>query len=257
MLTAVLQIGVALLSGAFAALALAVARRSAPPLSPRAPHAAWSLAGAAFGVMSLHSLATSSAAAWAVASGPGSAAWAAVVRWRPVGNYQRGFLVLGLGGALLLLAGGFWREPARRPWAAWAAGLLCLAGGTLAWALEPAPAPGREMLVITVVEGCMVVVMVAALLVAAARDTADRLLWAALAAFTVRSALDASLLAMAGALGPAAPAPLSPRAGLLLWAAVYAGMTGLAAWRLRAARRGTHVPALLEPLWPRRLPAVR
>jgi hypothetical protein len=219
------RLALPLLTLAFAALSLGVARRTPPPLAAEAHRAAWRLTGAAFAVCGAHALAAA------------LASWAGVSL--PDGDAVRAPLLLVYGVALLRVV---WRPGAGWGTAAWLAPAAALLPGTTApwWRGWLPLAPATMAVAAGVAQAAAVVLLLAVLLAALLRDAVDQLLWVAVALFALRTAAGAGL--------PPLRAPA-------LSAAVLAAMVALAARRLALARRGARVPPLLEPLWPRMRPA--
>src|SRR4051794_7264457 len=108
-----LQCVATLLLLAIAILAQAVARES----RGADPHhrAAWRLTGLTWVVCSAHRIAANAYQGAALGGGSGSPAWSSYLRWRPVFNHSRTFLMLGAAAAFVVLA--LWRgPPGRRFW---------------------------------------------------------------------------------------------------------------------------------------------
>lgn len=222
-------------------LALLVARQiprdGSRPLSP------WRLVGIAFCVSAACGVVQSVGAAWAVAAGPSSAPYELYLRIAPAANHSRAFLAITLGAVLALLP---WvmRLRARETHLL----VLLLVGMSLgAWA-GWAEGPLTRAHTAAIARNDMVEmwVMLSAVLVGLVFRSLDRLLWVFLLLYALRQSWNAIWFSAFGWAAPAGWVPSQATyeiAGIAAWMA----MCLLAYHRLRLARRGIPVPALLEP----------
>lgn len=241
MTTLVLQASVALLRIVFCLLALLIARRMAG--DPR-HRGAWLITGVVLGVYSLNNLVQVTFATVAYLVGPEHRLYEMYMGFAPVGNHSRTLLVFVLYGALVWLA-------LRGPLTAvrWgvvlgAALLAMLAGALLGWSEGPLDI-ARHFPATAMLDIIGFVALGTVLLLLMVRDTVDRFLWFSLATYGFTSIIGVLYLsAMAWFYTPGSWTP--PNWQIQLWRAVLAlVMVGLAARRLRLARRGKPVRGLL------------
>jgi hypothetical protein len=208
--------------------------------------AAWRLTGAGFLVHALDLAVQHAFGGAALAAGRRSTTMAAYLRWDPVFNHSRTFLLYGLLLGLVLLAV-YRREPDRRFWRAGAA--LLVAGFAAGSALGLAEGPFSEAGHYTAVALWDVVellLLMATLFVLLLTSRADRALWALLSAYGISLALGVftfTLLTQWGVKNAWHPAPWTVQAERMVF---HLLMVLAAAWRIRAGRRGRSVPAMLE-----------
>ncbi|MFL5382125.1 MAG: hypothetical protein ACJ8GN_06390 [Longimicrobiaceae bacterium] len=215
--------------------------------TPNAHHrAAWRLTGAGFLVHALDMLAQNLFGGAAMAAGNASATMQAYLRWLPVFNHGRTFLLYGLLLGLLLLAV-YRHEPDRRFWRASAA--LLVAGFVAGSGLGLAEGPFRIAGHFTAVAEWDVVellLLMSALFVLLLTSRADRALWALLSAYGVGLALgvfSSALFTMIGVADNWHPAPWTLQAERMVF---HLLMVLAALWRVRTGRRGRSLPAMLE-----------
>jgi hypothetical protein len=208
--------------------------------------AAWRLAGVSFTVHAVHLLLQHLFGGVAISAGARSATMAAYLRWTPVFDHGRTFLLYGLFLGLVLLAV-YRREPDRRFWrvtAALVAGGLT-AGSALGLA-EGSFSIGGHFFAVAMWDIAELLLLMAALFALLLTSRADRALWALLSAYgigTVLGAFSFAALTQYGILGSWHPAPWTLQAERLVF---HALMVLAAAWRVRAGRRGRPVPGMLE-----------
>jgi hypothetical protein len=249
-LTLVLQCFNALFAGVFAVIAFAIARRL--PRSAGVFKAVWLLTSVTFGlyggIMVLHS----AMAVAAFTGGPGSAVYQAFLTVSPMANHSRTFLCWPFYIALGIVA--VRRSLDRR--GVVAAILAVVAGGALgaaygAWegditALVHFPTTA-------VIDTVGFIVLGSLLILALAKDTLDRHLWAILALHGLRSAIAALfLVAMTWSQLSAewSPAPWHLAATRLVFAVL---IVGIAMHRLGEAHRGKTGRSLGASLHPGRV----
>lgn len=252
MLTAILQVAVAVITLAFAGVALAVRRGGGHATEER--RAAWLLVGAAFLLAGANNLVANSVALWGVWAGDGTLAMEAALRGRVVGNSGRALMMLGFAAGLAH------RLAARRPLDVSSPGralrplLLWMLAGTLLGALEAArplaelerAEAGRHYQLIAVIGAAAVLLLLVALWLAVTRDRMDWLLWTALLVYTVREVVSVSLLSVFAWLNVPRVWMPSYRSFQELALGAYLVMVACAAWRLRLGRRRASVPSLFE-----------
>jgi len=244
-LVLVLQVATAVLAVAFAVVALRAARAVAPGGQPQ-HHQAWLVTGLAFAVAGATSLVQNTAAVWAFRAGSGSLPWNLFLEWAPRGNYGRICLKIAFALILALLprmAGMSARRVAVTSCATFAA-MLAL-GGAMGAAEGPLRAaihfPSYAML-----ELGELIALLVALFVGVMTSSVDRWLWAALAVYSFRQALNVltwAALAWYGVPGAWSP---DPRVMHAIGVAGYLAMIAIAAHRLRLARRGVRVPGMMD-----------
>ena len=241
MVTLVLQCLVGVLALVFGVLAVRVAR-SQNDGSPW-QRLNWTTVGAAFAMGGISNSLYNVAAVWAFMSGPSSIAWASYLRWSPAGNYAGALTKIAMAVVLLaisLRASG-WRQRhiAGTLLAAYGAGSL------LGW-MEGSHEESVHYTNLAAFDMIEAVVLLGALFVGLVRNSIDRLLWICVGLYAFRQVLNVLFLsAMSWIRVPGAWAPQPVH--LQIFAMVgYLLMAVIAAHRLRLARRGVHVPGLLE-----------
>lgn len=244
MRTLVLQTISSLLPLAFGLLALAVVRaeRGGPPRHARG----WRLTALTFIALGTSSTLQASWAVRAYLSGPGTEVYTTYLRWAPAGNVSRYFLMIAFGGALVWLSLERKGEPrlgALHP-ALLAAALVL--GGWIGWWQGPLDSLHRHAALMASLDMVEMLSLIAALLVSLSTAAVERLLWGALAAYTLREPFNVGILS-AMAHPPAEGVRVHPSHLLHLVAIlVYAVMIAIAARRLVLARQGAEVPAILD-----------
>jgi len=252
MVTLFLQYLVGFLALAFGVLALKVgaSARGFPDLQQRA----WILTGLAFTLGGLDKVLVDSWAVAAFFSGKGTPVYDSYLVAATVGNHSRIVLKLSYGVILACFAA-FRGVPARRFYAL-AFGVFALsllAGGMLGW-MEGRLEPGRHFPLIASSETVEMMVLLAALFVALLNSAVDRLLWASIAVYAVRQALNAIWWSAMTWFGTGSTWVPSSRWLMVQACVAYTIMLVLAVRCLQAARRGGRVPALLEPFVGREVP---
>lgn len=239
----------------FGVLALRVWRRAGPVRRDRSAQA-WGVTAAYFLVNGVYSTGHAVLAAVGLAMGRESALLKWVGTWAIAANLARGAMSVVFATILLLLLVLRRREVFR---AAQLAPVLVAATGIAATVVvQQVPVLrtmywlGTGMALLSMVTA---VVMMGALLAAVLNDGMDQLLWLALALYALKETVSVSLFAIIAWWSLAA----HPEAWRYFYwgaAALAAGMSALAARRLRLAGEGRHVPALFERLYTlRRSPA--
>jgi hypothetical protein len=245
MLTALLQLLVAVLIVAFAAVALAVGRRAATSAPSR--RAAWTVAGAAFLFHGANMMAQAAFAVTALVAGPGEPAYRAYMAVAPAMNHSRTVALLAFFGTLLALP----YVAERTRWfvpAAVAAVLLGAAAGAAGGVLDGRLGERSHYLSLVSLDSVELVFVLGVLFLLLVRDAVDRLLWLALAVYALSLALNILFVSPVGLralVGGWAPPGWSMQA---YRAVLRTAMLAIALRRWSAARRGTDVPALFEPL---------
>jgi hypothetical protein len=209
----------------------------------------WGLVGAAFILSGVNETIQSIWAYFAYAAGPGSALWDGFLRWAPAANQSRSGLELGMYAALILL---LVRPPARFP--ASRVGLLAsgvvVAGmslGALLGYFEPTADAPMHLTMVAMVNMGVAAGALAVLIISLLVQSLDRYLWVIIAIHALKSVLNVLWLnALVWLYTPEAWAP-NPLQLLMIAAAIGAMMVAVAINRLRLARRGVYVRALLEP----------
>jgi len=242
-LTFILQVVNGALLLVSAVLGLLVARAATGNPFHRA---AWRLTSTGFTVHALHLLVQHAFGGAALRAGPRSTTMAEYLRWTPVFDHGRTFLLCGLMLGLVLL--GFYRgEPDRRFWRA--AAVLLAAGFAAGTALGLAEGPFSMLGHFTAVAMWDVpelLLLMAALFVLLLTSRADRALWALLSAYGTGLALGVFSLTLLAQIGLGTvwhPAAWTLQAERIVFSLL---MVLAALWRLHAGRRGRTVPAMLE-----------
>jgi len=182
----------------------------------------------------------------AIVAGPRSATMAAYLRWSPVFDHGRTFLLCGLLLGLLLLAA-YRREPDRRFWRAGASLLaIGLAAGTALGLAEGPFSIWGHFAAVAVWDVAEMLLLMATLFTFLLTSRADRALWGLLSAYGTSLALGVfsfSLLTQFGVLNSWNPPPWSLQLQRMVFHLI---MVAIAAWRVSAGRRGINVPGMLE-----------
>jgi len=226
---------------ATALLCVRVGRRVVPGY-----HAAgWRLAGAAFLVHALSLVVQNTFGGMALAAGSASPVSEAYLRWDPVLNHGRTFLLVGMLLALLLLAV-YRRQPDQQYWRI-SAGLLAagLAAGTLIGVFEGRFTEAGHYFAVAIWDGVELLLLMVALFAHLLTSRIDRALWTLLTAYGSTLALGVFWFALLTRLGtPGWTPPLWT--AQLPRLACHLVMLAAAWWRLRAALRGRRVPGMME-----------
>lgn len=239
MLTLTLQCVSALLLLAFGGVALSISRWIGVLTPDR--RAGWLVTGLGFALLGVSAAAQNAVAVAAFASGEGTAAYDAYLRWAPALNHSRVFAGTALA---LVLAATAWsgRLPARRFRTATAAGVLAamLLGGVAGW-MEGGFEMQRHGAATAVGYTIEMLAFATVLLASASRGTFDLFLFAALMLYALKIAVGVPLwsgMSLAEAVAGPAPAPWLLQVQSVLFGAV---MLAVAALRLALLRRGVRV----------------
>jgi hypothetical protein len=232
----------------FGVLALRVWRRAGPVRRDLVTQA-WGVTAAYFLVNNVYSVGHSLLAALGLAMGRDSALLRWVGGWAIAANLARGVMGVVFAVILLLLL------VLRRRWVfrvAQLAPLVLVVTGIAATAVAQRIPVLHSMYWLgaglALLSMATAVVMMGALLAAVLNDGMDQLLWLALALYALKETVSVSLFAIIAWWSLAA----HPEAWRYFYwgaAALAAGMSALAARRLRLAGEGRHVPALFERLY--------
>lgn len=244
MIVVALQLATAVLAVAFAFLALRVTRATAA--GDPSHHRAWLVTALAFAMAGATSVVQNTAAAWAFRAGAGSVPWNLFLEWAPRGNYGRICLKISFAVLLALLprmAG----VPTRRvAWISAATFVLMLAAGGVMGMMEGSLKEVTHYPAYAMLQLGEMVALLVALFVGLVASSVDRWLWAALAVYGFRQALNVltwTALAWHGVPGAWAP---DPKVLHLFGIAGYLAMAAIALHRLRLARRGVRVPGMMD-----------
>ncbi|MGH7458911.1 MAG: hypothetical protein ACREKN_07515 [Longimicrobiaceae bacterium] len=244
MATLTLQLAVALLVLGFSALAWRAGARATGGEPPRRD--AWRLAGVAYMVSGLLSLAQSVLAVPAFFYGEGSPLWNFFLLVSPIGNHARSGLQLAFTIFLLWVAlrsGGLNRRDWNRAGAILLLGLLLGVGVGVA---EGSWNPARHYLTGAAADGLLVLGLVAVLMAGFFRGTLDQIFWTVFTVHMVYLALKSLVFAASAWLavpGMWSPSPIVTQLSATI---TWAVMCALAGYRLHLARRGAYVPAPFE-----------
>ncbi|HEU0016448.1 MAG TPA: hypothetical protein VFQ45_22400 [Longimicrobium sp.] len=250
-LTMGLQIAVSAAFFGFALCALGVFRRTEGGVP--AHRAAWGLMAGAFLVHASDKLAMESFGTLAMARGNDSAVMEAYVLWYPLFNHSRTFMLLAVWGLLLFIA----LRPGTRFDAAFyrRAGVLLGAGllvGVLAGLGENGAIAREHFSKVAQWDVVELLLLLSALFAALLTSAVDRMLWFCLAVYAFSLSLNTLWFAAFAALRDL-PDTWSPKPWVVQ--GYRLALTVVMAWfawqRLRQARRGARVPALLEGPQPR------
>jgi hypothetical protein len=239
------QLAMSLAALAFAGTALLVGRASVDR-APRFAYA-WTFTGCAFLVQHSISLFHHVFALVAFLLGRESAAWAAVVRWTPLLNHSRSFLLTAFAVVLALVLhrfrGGSDRPPLRGPLAAVVGGIVV--GAVVGWQ-EPEFTRATHYSAVAVFDVVEMLAFMGLLIVGITSGRMDRSLWSALAfnAFiTALSVLLFAAIARFDVAGEWSPKPLTIQGSK---AALGLVLLGIAVSHLRSLRRGDPVRGLID-----------
>lgn len=245
MLTLVLQNVVTLLVGIFALAAAGVYRRIGPRGGER--RIPWLITALAFGMEAVNKGIQGAFGAWAYFAGPESAVWGRFLFWNPIFNHSRTFLLLAYCALLFQMAVRRTPIPDRYPRLASGALLAGMAAGALLGWAEKGFDELRHYSAVARWDVVAMLVLLVALVAAVLGTRVDRVLWAALGVYAFSLALNVLWFAAFSRVGM--PGQWAPRPWeIQLYRVVLFGLMALLALhRLRLARRGTRVPALVEP----------
>lgn len=243
MITVILQLLLAIGALAFGVASLRVA------LTVRAdPHfqaAAWGLTGTAFTLAGITGVIQTTWAAVAFFSDVDSAVYRAYLNISPIGNHARAFLIIAF--AFVLLALVLRRTaPTVTFWvtAGLALGAGLSAGAFLGWR-EGTMNYGSHFTSVAFLNAVLIWVLLGALFRALFTTMVDRLLWGALASYSIYQVFGVvwtTAVVMRDVPGAWTP---PPRILYLLGLGFYVGMLVQAHRRLKLARQGVSVPNLL------------
>jgi hypothetical protein len=240
-LTLILQTASAVGAVPIGILSMMIGRRST---GARIHRQAWLLVGWTFlvlgGIGSLQAVLS----IWAASAGTGAAIWSQYLVWAPGMNYARGLITPAFAVGLILLAlpRGERRLRAYLPFAFGVAVALGLVVGHLEGPLGATNHFSRQ----AVLTAGTVIVLFAALLLAAATDAVDRLLWLAVTIFTIKQALSVSLLSILAWM--AFDSAIRPVTFYAMHATALGLVLLLVLRRYQLARQHREVPALFEPV---------
>lgn len=233
----------------FGVLSLAIARRSRLRGSRRE---GWLLTGWCFVMVGSVGIVQAVTSNLAVAAGSESAVWRHYLAWGSGANYARLFPTAGLAAGLIALS--LWRD--RRTLlsmtiAAMAATVVM--GFAVGWAEGPLGS-SNHIVHLAVATAATVLLLLGALLLAAATDVIDQLLWLALATYTLKQALSVSLFSILAwmAFSP----EIRPMALYVIHVAGWVFVLLFALRRYHAAMHQREVPALFERVDSLRKPRV-
>lgn len=239
------QLVMSLAALAFGCTALLIGRASAGRANRFAY--AWTFTGCAILLQHAISLFHHVFALVAFLQGPESAAWAAVVRWNPILNHSRSFLLTAFALVLALVLyrfrGSSDQPPRRVPLAALAAGMVL--GGVVGWQ-EPAFTRATHYSAVAVYDVVEMLAFMGLLIVGIISGRMDRWLWSALALNAFTTALSVLLFAAIArfdVVGEWSPSPLTIQG---LKAALGLVILGIALQHLRGLRRGDPVRGLID-----------
>ncbi len=257
MLPILQQLLIVTLTLAFGVLAVTTWRESRTS-TRAAPGAAWAVTGGYFSVIGAYSMVQAVLMASARQAGPGTPVYAVAIGWGPAANMGRAVAAL-VFAALLALAVVRSSVLPRGPGPlriTVAAVSATAAAATLGAKWLHDGSIHQHASALAVLSTLLAVSLMGVLLAALVRDTLDRILWIALAAYALKEVLNVSLLSIL-AWWSLAPKPLTSLR-IFYWLAIVVtlGMCLLAMRRLALARAGRPVPALFERTRPARPPAI-
>ncbi|HEX6367729.1 MAG TPA: hypothetical protein VF006_02275 [Longimicrobium sp.] len=246
MLTLVLQNAVTALIWVFALSSVGVYRNVSGHAERERP-IAWLVTAIAFGAHALNKTVQSAMGIRAFAAGEGTQAWETFMFWNPIFNHSRTFLLLAYCGVLCHLS--MRRAPLsprylRVTGALLAAGMA--AGAVLGWA-EHGFTELRHYSAVARWDVVEMLVLLGTLFAGMLGTRIDRVLWGLLGVYAFSLALNVlwfAAFSRTGMPGQWAPRPWEIQVYRVI---LFGLMAVLALYRLRQARRGIFVPALLEP----------
>lgn len=224
-------------------LAIRVAREGG--IAPQSQRMTWFVVGAAFSLSAIDGLAQSAAGGWALLAGPGTPVFEQYLRLAPAANHSRTFLGIGMGLLLTLLAGFRSAGGVGRGAVLALLGLSMIAGAAVGFHEGPLSA-SRHAEAAARFDMIETWAILLALLLSLLSYSLDRVLWFALFIHAVRqswNALWSSAFAWADVPGAWVPSAVGTH---MIAIGAWSLMAALAYHRLRLARRGIPVPALLE-----------
>lgn len=245
MTTLFFQCAVALLALAMGVLGLKVAR-ALPPDAPVLHRLSWEVVGLVFLLGAVSSIFQNVFAVIAVRAGNGSPAWNSYAVWAPVGNYGRTLAKSMLSLLLCLLPLAHRVTLPRARLVAIGASVVMFAVGTALGLMEGPLRMSVHFSMYSVFETVELVLLLIALFVAVQTSSMDRLLWAAMALYAARQALNAlsyGALAWWGTDGRWAPSGLHIH---VMGVIGYVVMAYLSWKRILLARRGVPVPGMFD-----------
>lgn len=245
MTTLFFQCAVAALALVMGVLGLKVAR-VLPADTPVLHRLSWEVVGLVFLLGGVSSIFQNVFAVVAYLGGSGSAAWNSYAVWAPVGNYGRTLAksMLSLLLCLLPLAHRVTLQRARL--ITIGASVLMFAVGTVLGLMEGPLRMSVHFSMYSVFETVELVLLLVALFVAVQTSSVDRLLWAAMALYAARQALNAlsyGALSWWGTAGRWAPSGLHIH---VMGVIGYVLMAWLSWKRIRLARQGIPVPGMFD-----------
>ncbi|HEX8358532.1 MAG TPA: hypothetical protein VF613_00325 [Longimicrobium sp.] len=241
MRTLILQSVVAALYLVYGAAALAAARRMGSAWQSN--RLAWYLTGWTFTLFALCSAVQHAFSFPAYFGGPGSYVYVQYLRWAPVANHSRTFLVLGYcAGVAVLIARRRTANNGLRPFLIASLLVMSVLGALYGWH-EGSLREQYHFSAVAVLDAVELVILLSCLFAALVTEAVDRLLWYALGTYTFNVALNIIwMIALAGWGVGWTPAPWQMQAYRTVLGAVAAG---LAVRRYVLARRGVFVPGLI------------
>lgn len=229
---------------AFGILGLRIAAHAPFAADPRAR--TWRVTALAFTLMGVHTVVQGLWAGTAFFQGPESSVWAGYVPWAPVFNDSRVGIVVAYCLCMPVIL--YTQAGLSRYWGGVALGILLAGMAFGAWMYLPYDTPATSaygpMPPLLTAE---LALFLALLFLLAVQGAADRMLWGALAAYSME--ITSTAVWVTASMRIAGGETWTPTAGQMSigWLLLRAVMVALAVWRLRLARRGVYVPALLEP----------
>lgn len=244
MLTMVLQVLVTLAFLVFGVAAIAVGARTWD--TARQPACAWWLTGVAFTIHGVIKGAQNGFGIMALRRGPGSETWADYLYWNPIFNQSRTFHLLAFIGVLawLVARSADPTKTARR------LGVVVMIGGIIVGGviggMEEEFSQISHYSAVARWDVIEMLALLAVLFAALVYGKFDRLLWFALCVYAFSLALNVLWFAALSRLqmpGEWSPRPWAMQLYRLILTIAFAS---IAVQRLRLARRGRRVPALIE-----------
>lgn len=224
----------------FGALALAIAHRVRGKASRRE---GWLLTGWCFLLIGVVGTAQAAFSNAAMAAGPESRLWSLYLDWGAGGNYGRLLPIAVLAAALIALSLRGPRGRALLSAAPLGFGVAMVLGFAIG-AVEGPLGTSNHVARVAVVTAATVVMLLGALLLAAATDVMDQLLWLALAAYTLKQAVSVSLFSILAWM--AFSTGNRPITLYVMHAAAWAVILLITLRRYQHAVRHREVPALFE-----------
>lgn len=186
----------------------------------------------------------------ALLAGPSSDIYVSYLWWMPAGNHGRALLKVAY--ALIFAALPLLVHHRRRVLLVASTGMVLGAAAGVALGMAE---DGFHRQIhyprVALLDTVQMMSLLGALLVLLVRHAVDRVLWVSLAAYALRDGLNGlwfSAMAWLEVHGVWAPSRLLIGQNFVISILVYSAMIGFGLHRLLLARRGVHVPSLLEPL---------